>query len=98
MDYGWKLKKKMNPFVTTIEVEKLYTKLKKLGMLGGKILGAGGGGYMYVIIPFFLKQKAIKIIKKANMELSEFSFEKSGLRIWSVKKNKINKKQKTYFL
>ena len=33
----------MNPFVTTIEVEKLYTKLKKLGMLGGKILGAGGG-------------------------------------------------------
>lgn len=98
LDYSWKLKKKMNPFVTTPEVEKLYCKLKKVGILGGKILGAGGGGFMYIVLPFFLKQKAIKIIKQAKMEVSDFNFENSGLKIWKVKKNKINKKQKKYFL
>ena len=67
-------------------------------MTGGKILGAGGGGYMLILLPFYLKNKAIKIVKKHNMEVSDFDFESEGLKIWSVNKKLINSKSKKYFL
>jgi len=98
LDYSWNLKKKMNPKVTTSSIDNLYNELKKLGIAGGKILGAGGGGYMLIILPFYLKNKAMKVIKKFKMEISDFAFEKSGIKIWEVNKNLINIKNKKYFL
>lgn len=95
---GWMLKKKMNPYVTTPEINSLYKKLKKIGVYGGKVLGAGGGGYMLVLLPFYLKKEAVRIIKKQKMELSDYNFENTGLQIWKVKKYKINKNTRKYFL
>ena len=87
LDISWKLKKKMNPLVTTINIDSLYKELKKIGIYGGKILGAGGGGYMLLMLPFYLKKKAIKIIKKRKMDVIDFNFEKQGLKIWKIKNN-----------
>ncbi len=98
LDYTWELKKKVNPLVTTKDIDKLYKNLKKVGVTGGKILGAGGGGYMLILLPFYLKNKAIKIVKKHNMEVSDFDFESEGIKIWSVNKKLINNKSKKYFL
>lgn len=88
----------MNPYVTTPEINSLYKKLKKIGVYGGKVLGAGGGGYMLVLLPFYLKKEAVRIIKKQKMELSDYNFENTGLQIWKVKKYKINKNTRKYFL
>jgi len=98
LDKTWKLKKKMNPLVTTKEIDSLYKDLKKSGALGGKILGAGGGGYMLIILPFFLKKTAIKIVKKHKMISVDFNFENSGLKIWKIQKNLITSNNKKYFL
>jgi len=98
LDRTWELKKKMNPLVTTKEIDALYKDLKRNGILGGKILGAGGGGYMLIILPFFLKSGAIKIIKKHKMNITDFNFENSGLKIWKIKKSLITSNNKKYFL
>ncbi|MCM1134509.1 MAG: kinase [Clostridium sp.] len=46
LDYGWQLKRKMNYEISTDEVDILYEKAKQAGALGGKLLGAGGGGFL----------------------------------------------------
>lgn len=99
LDKTWILKKKMNPLVTTPEVDLMYKDLKRVGVLGGKILGAGGGGFMLIILPFFLKNKAINIIqKKHKMEVEDFQFTSKGLKIWKVEKKLLDKNNKMYFL
>ncbi len=98
IDFTWNLKKKVNPLVTTKKIDELYSNLKKVGVTGGKILGAGGGGYMLIILPFYRKNAAIKVVKKYKMEVADFSFEKEGVKIWSINKRLINQNTKKYFL
>ena len=46
LDYGWRLKKRVNPLSSNFDIDKLYEKGRMAGALGGKILGAGGGGFL----------------------------------------------------
>lgn len=46
LDEGWKLKKSSNNHVTNPYIDQLYELLKSRGIIGGKILGAGGGGFL----------------------------------------------------
>ena len=50
---------------------------------------------MFIVVPFFLKNKIIPIIKRANMEIADYNFVDSGLKIWFEKKYK--KKQTRHF-
>ena len=51
LDYGWESKKRMSSKITNPQVDQLYEEAKKAGALGGKLLGAGGGGYLLVYCP-----------------------------------------------
>ncbi len=53
---NWEYKKKVNEDVSSKKINKLYVESKKLGASGGKILGAGGGGFFML----FAKEKAKK--------------------------------------
>jgi len=44
----WFLKKKLNGSVTNKKIDKMYYEMLKVGALGGKIVGAGGGGFLLV--------------------------------------------------
>ena len=46
LDYSWQLKKKTGSAVSTSAIDQLYDKGIKAGALGGKLLGAGGGGFL----------------------------------------------------
>lgn len=46
LDYTWKLKRQMGAFISTDSINSLYEKGIKAGALGGKLLGAGGGGFL----------------------------------------------------
>lgn len=46
LDNAWEVKKTINPYVSNSELDDAYTEAKKLGVVGGKVLGAGGGGYL----------------------------------------------------
>lgn len=76
---GWALKKSLLHEITNKHIDKMYEKALKAGASGGKICGAGGGGFLLVYVPLE-KQNAVR---KAMKEYREFPFmlEKHGSRI-----------------
>lgn len=51
LDYSWELKKEINPNATNSVIEGIYRRAKQAGALGGKVLGAGGGGFILLWLP-----------------------------------------------
>jgi len=51
MDEHWKLKRTMSPHMSDERIDNFYLNAKHLGSYGGKLVGAGGGGYMLLIAP-----------------------------------------------
>lgn len=51
LDYAWQIKKKFATGVSNEVIDGMYSKAKKAGALGGKVLGAGGGGFLLFYVP-----------------------------------------------
>ena len=51
MDVSWGMKRTLSNNISNSEIDSIYTKAKKAGALGGKIIGAGGGGFMLLYVP-----------------------------------------------
>jgi D-glycero-alpha-D-manno-heptose-7-phosphate kinase len=79
LNEAWKLKKKLSDKISTPVVDEMYQAALKAGAVGGKLLGAGGGGFMLLFAPPGRHQK-IKEVLKELLEV-EFSFENEGSRI-----------------
>lgn len=68
---SWRLKKELADCVTTHAIDNMYTAAMDAGALGGKLLGAGGGGFMLI----FAEPHAHQRIREALRDLIEVSFE-----------------------
>jgi len=84
LNVAWEEKKKMNPFVTNSYIDELYETAKKKGAIGGKILGAGGGGCLLLYCPIKFRSSVIEEINKKGAEVEKFSFENGGLQTWEI--------------
>jgi len=51
LKHGWELKKSLAKGITDPEIDKMYDKAIKAGAIGGKITGAGGGGFLVLFVP-----------------------------------------------
>jgi len=60
---SWMLKKSLSPKVSTDLVEDMYNKARSAGALGGKLLGAGGGGFMLFYVPENVKSAVSKALE-----------------------------------
>jgi D-glycero-alpha-D-manno-heptose-7-phosphate kinase len=76
---AWELKKNLATSVSNAEIDAMYDKAIKAGALGGKILGAGGGGFMLLFVPPD-RQPAVKAALAAYVHVP-FRFEDSGSRV-----------------
>lgn len=79
LDKAWNLKKQMSSQISNPQIERIYELGKNAGALGGKILGAGGGGFFLFYVP---KQRR-DCVRNALREYREvdFSFERDGSRV-----------------
>lgn len=79
LDYTWKLKRGITSKVSNDSIDSLYEKAMKAGALGGKLLGAGGGGFLL----FYVEQDKQNLVKEAMKDLLyvPFEFENDGTRI-----------------
>lgn len=79
LDHTWKLKKKTGSAVSTNSIDALYEKGMQAGALGGKLLGAGGGGFLV----FYVQPEYQEAVKEAMKELMyiPFRFEDGGTRV-----------------
>lgn len=79
LDESWTLKKGTGSYISTGSIDELYEKGLSAGALGGKLLGAGGGGFLvFYVQPE--KQDAVKKAMKGLMDIP-FKFEDSGTRV-----------------
>ena len=75
----WKIKKMLAKEITSKKIDLIYEEGIKAGATGGKILGAGGGGFILFYVP---KKNQIIFEKKFNkLERVHFSFENQGHKI-----------------
>jgi D-glycero-alpha-D-manno-heptose-7-phosphate kinase len=79
LNEAWQKKKELSTKVSSIEINEIYDKAINAGALGGKISGAGGGGFMYFYVPIE-KQDALKK-SLSNLIHVPFSFEDEGSQI-----------------
>lgn len=81
---GWTMKKKFDSAITNEKIDELYEEARKKGALGGKILGAGGGGYLLLFCRFDKKHLIAERLEQIGGQIVDFKFEHSGLQTWEA--------------
>ncbi|MBI2303812.1 MAG: GHMP kinase [Chloroflexi bacterium] len=81
---AWLSKKKLASQITNPQIDRLYQVAQDQGALGGKLLGAGGGGYLLLFCPFDRKHIIAEELEKAGGQAVKFGFEDGGLQTWEV--------------
>jgi D-glycero-alpha-D-manno-heptose-7-phosphate kinase len=76
---GWVLKKQLASRISDPEIDEIYEKARKAGALGGKIAGAGGGGFLLLYVPLEKQER----VRRALHPLTELPFlpERDGTKI-----------------
>jgi len=79
LDEAWKRKKLLSNSISSTFLDEIYEKAKSAGAVGGKLLGAGGGGFFV----FYVEDKKKDLVRKALIEYNEvfFKFENDGSSI-----------------
>jgi len=71
LDAGWKYKKEIASGISNDEINKIYDHAIENGAEGGKLLGAGGGGFLL----FYVKEENQYSVRRSLRNLTEFKFE-----------------------
>jgi D-glycero-alpha-D-manno-heptose-7-phosphate kinase len=81
LDKSWKLKRQLASKISSKKIDDLYEYALDNGALGGKICGAGGGGFLLTYCPLETQRVLKSAMKKANVKELPFSFEPNGSRV-----------------
>ena len=84
LDFGFQQKRKMAANISNSAIEEIYEAAKKAGATGGKISGAGGGGFMIFYCPGNSNYAVKDALMKFGGEVKNYTFTKYGLSSWSV--------------
>jgi D-glycero-alpha-D-manno-heptose-7-phosphate kinase len=71
---SWELKKSLASGISDGHMDEIYDAARKAGATGGKVLGAGGGGYFLFYVPDRTKANVRAVMEGMNMHEFDFSF------------------------
>ena len=84
LDFGFQQKRQMAEGISNPLIEEIYETAKKAGATGGKISGAGGGGFMIFYCPVNTKYNVIKSLEKFGGRYRRYKFTEHGLTTWTI--------------
>jgi D-glycero-alpha-D-manno-heptose-7-phosphate kinase len=84
LDYGFEQKRNMAANISNSSIEEVYAAARAAGAMGGKISGAGGGGFMIFYCPVNTRHAVIKTLNTFGGLVRDYSFTKYGLTTWSI--------------
>jgi D-glycero-alpha-D-manno-heptose-7-phosphate kinase len=80
---AWEHKKQLDHAISNSHVDRLYQLARKEGAIGGKMPGAGGGGYFLLLTRFDRKHRVAAVLEKHGGQVVPFQFERRGMTAWS---------------
>jgi D-glycero-alpha-D-manno-heptose-7-phosphate kinase len=84
LHFGWQNKKNMALSISNPFIDSIYSTALNHGATGGKISGAGGGGFMFFYCPAVTKNKVAKAIELLGGRVQSFKFTNHGLTTWTI--------------
>jgi len=90
LNKAWLLKRQFSDKISNNSLDLLYDYAISNGALGGKLLGAGGGGFFLFFVQADKKNKLITSLIENGQKVIPFKFEESGLRSWTVRARNYN--------
>lgn len=84
LDFGWQNKKRMAEGISNPEIDQLYAAAIDAGATGGKISGAGGGGFMFFYCPKNTRHEVIKTLERFGGQVKRYEFTKKGMTAWTI--------------
>lgn len=84
LNFGWQFKKQMAEEITNPLIEEIYETALLNGATGGKISGAGGGGFMAFYCPGNSRHKVAEALQKLGGHVQPYEFTGMGLRTWTA--------------
>jgi len=84
LHYGWEFKKQMAKGISNPMIDGIYDAVMKVGATGGKISGAGGGGFMFFYAPDNARHQVVKTLQSFGGRTMKYNFTTEGLVTWSI--------------
>jgi D-glycero-alpha-D-manno-heptose-7-phosphate kinase len=84
LNESWHQKKKFTPKISNPKIDEMYEEARKTGAIGGKLSGAGGGGYLLLLCEFDKRHAVVAALEKMGGNILPFAFEDRGLQTWKV--------------
>jgi D-glycero-alpha-D-manno-heptose-7-phosphate kinase len=84
LDFGWKFKKNLAEGVSNSFIDEIYETAMHNGATGGKISGAGGGGFMFFYCPGNSRSRVIESLMKFGGQTKRYEFTSKGLSTWGM--------------
>jgi len=91
LDFGhslhdaWQFKRLFSSKISTDHLDQIYENARAHGAVGGKLLGAGGGGFFLFYVSQFKKHELMQHLEASKLQVRPFRFEQEGLRAWTVR-------------
>jgi D-glycero-alpha-D-manno-heptose-7-phosphate kinase len=88
LDQSWQFKRQFSNKISTSRLDQIYADAKFNGAIGGKLLGAGGGGFFIFYASPYRKHQLIAHLEAQGLKIRPFRFEPEGLQAWTVRESR----------
>ncbi len=88
LDEAWRSKRGLSSKISNTRLDGIYQGAMHNGALGGKLLGAGGGGFFLFYVPPFYKHGLMNYLEACGLKVQPFRFEQEGLRAWMIREGR----------
>ena len=82
---AWQLKRQFSTKISNSRLDEIYETACTNGAVGGKLLGAGGGGFFLFYVTPFRKLELMNCLESLNLRAQPFRFERDGLQAWTAR-------------
>ena len=85
LNEAWQLKRQFGEMISNNRLDQIYEAARASGAIGGKLLGAGGGGFFLFYVTPFRKLELMNCLNSLNLRVQPFRFERDGLQAWTAR-------------
>jgi D-glycero-alpha-D-manno-heptose-7-phosphate kinase len=85
LNKAWKAKRKFSAKISSPQLDEIYENAIKNGAIGGKLLGAGGGGFFLFFVDPENRSSLISYLQDIGLRPTNFKFEPKGIQSWKVR-------------